>query len=219
MRPGMRLSQAVRATISRQPEPFSLIRLFSTRRRVRLIPSASKNLVWPRSPYLSDRTSMLPRESPGAWDRGFLLNPPNWAGAHCGGLRGKACRQTQLKAKAHGSSDLPSSLTRNAQSDSELKSWVHFGRPRFGAPVSPPARAGEARLSLSVRPGFIHGKRKPRGLGPPYVVRLPCATVEEWEASVKARRSLPADQALPKPEAQIEGHRGLFLEAKKPEGD
>jgi hypothetical protein len=59
--------------------------------------------------------------------------------------------------------------------------------------------------------------------GPRYVVRLPqpCKTAEEWEALVKAERSLPSDQAASKPEAQIEGQKSpaLLLEAKKPVAD
>jgi len=56
-----------------------------------------------------------------------------------------------------------------------------------------------------------------------YVVRLPevANSAEEWLASVKARWSLPSDQASSKPEAQIEGQRTdhLLLEAKKPVAD
>jgi len=47
-----------------------------------------------------------------------------------------------------------------------------------------------------------------------YVVRLPevAKSAEEWEASVRAERGLPSEQASSKPEARI----GLLLEAKKP---
>ena len=53
---------------------------------------------------------------------------------------------------------------------------------------------------------------------PVYVARLPepCKMAEEWEALVKARWSLPSDQASSKPEAQIEGCRGARVYSWKP---
>ena len=53
---------------------------------------------------------------------------------------------------------------------------------------------------------------------PVYVARLPepCKMAEEWEALVKARWSLPSDQASSKPEAQIVGCRGARVYSWKP---
>jgi Family of unknown function (DUF5681) len=90
-------------------------------------------------------------------------------------------------------------------------------------PKSPPAARVSAANALLDRgygkpPQHLTGEG-----GTSYVVRVPevAKSAEEWEASVKAERSLPSDQASSRPEARIEGGRTdyLLLEAKTPVAD
>ena len=84
-------------------------------------------------------------------------------------------------------------------------------------PKAPPAARVSAANALLDRgygkpPQHLTGES-----GTSYVVRLPevAKSAEEWEASVRAERGLPSEQASSKPEARI----GLLLEAKKPAGE
>ena len=120
------------------------------------------------------------------------------------------------------------------------------GRPKVVAEVKELARAhtGEAiqtLVSIMTNPKSAPAARVSaanslldRGYGKPpqhitdesarsFVARLPdvADSAEEWLALVKARESLPSDQASSKSEAQIEGQKSdyLLLEVKKPVGD
>jgi hypothetical protein len=113
------------------------------------------------------------------------------------------------------------------------------GRPAVVAEVKELARAHTAEaiqtlVSIMTNPKSADAARVSaanalldRGYGKPpqhltgesgisYVARLPdvAKNAEECLASVRATRSLPSDQALPKPEARIQGQR--ILESRKP---